>query len=200
MVGREGLGVVLGHLAPVGQVGLVADQQAGHAAGRVLVDLLDPLGQVVEGLGRGHVVDEQNAVHVPVAGDEDRAETLLAARIPNLWGKRKSATTKTCYARTTLGRWIGRGTVLESRSHLQLEGPSVDVDHVSPDVHADGRDERVGRGEIEQLLEQARLPHPGVADHDELEGGLQGLLPLRPLLVGRRADPLEAHLGDRTSI
>ena len=39
-------------------------------------------------------------------------------------------------------------------------------------IDADGADERVCRGHVEQLFEQARLANAGVAHHDQLEAGV----------------------------
>eukprot|EP00327_Prymnesium_parvum_P021526 CAMPEP_0113273928 /NCGR_PEP_ID=MMETSP0008_2-20120614/24120_1 /TAXON_ID=97485 /ORGANISM="Prymnesium parvum" /LENGTH=202 /DNA_ID=CAMNT_0000123493 /DNA_START=423 /DNA_END=1031 /DNA_ORIENTATION=+ /assembly_acc=CAM_ASM_000153 len=68
----------------VAEVRLVADQQLVDVLPRVLVDLRQPPLHVVEGLQAGHVVHNDNAVRAAVVGAADRAEALLARRVPDL--------------------------------------------------------------------------------------------------------------------
>lgn len=64
------------------QVRLVADEELVNALARVAVNLLQPLLDVGEGVGVGHVVDDDDAVRAAVVGRRDRAEALLAGRVP----------------------------------------------------------------------------------------------------------------------
>ena len=57
-------------------------------------------------------------------------------------------------------------------TRLQLAGvPLLELEVVGADVDADGADEGVlGPPATDQLLQQARLAHPGVTHHHQLEG------------------------------
>ena len=81
---RQLFRLVVGHDLLGGQVALVAHQELSHPLGGVLVDLLDPVLHVVEGLLVGDVVDHDDAVGAPVVGAGDGAEPLLASRVPDL--------------------------------------------------------------------------------------------------------------------
>lgn len=61
---------------------LVAHQQLVDTLGCVAIDFLEPLLNVVERIHVGHVVDNANAVGATVVGRSNRAEALLASRIP----------------------------------------------------------------------------------------------------------------------
>jgi hypothetical protein len=57
------------------------EQQRGVAR-RAPVNLMEPLFDVVERLRVGHVVDDDDAVRAAVVAAGDRAEALLARRVP----------------------------------------------------------------------------------------------------------------------
>jgi len=80
-LGRLDLTVVVGAL---GNVGLVAHQQLVDVLARVLVDLGEPPDDVVERRAVGHIVHDDDAVRAAVVSAADRAEALLARRVPNL--------------------------------------------------------------------------------------------------------------------
>lgn len=52
--------------------------------GRVLLDILQPVGDVVEGLQICDVVQQQDAHRAPVVGGGERSEALLTGGVPNL--------------------------------------------------------------------------------------------------------------------
>mmetsp|Transcript_36305 Transcript_36305/g.85696 ORF Transcript_36305/g.85696 Transcript_36305/m.85696 type:complete len:230 (+) Transcript_36305:105-794(+) len=79
LLGRLGLHLPLG-----GQVALVTDQQLVDILRRVPLDLVQPGLDMLEGLGVGSVVDDDDAVRAAVVAARDRTETLLARRVPNL--------------------------------------------------------------------------------------------------------------------
>jgi hypothetical protein len=65
-------------------VRLVADKELVDVVGRELVDLLQPVADVVERLLVRDVVDDDDAVRAAVVGGGDGAEALLAGRVPDL--------------------------------------------------------------------------------------------------------------------
>lgn len=83
---RELLRHVRAHLHRVLQVALVPHQDPGDlCAQRVLLALLDPGGEAAEAGGVGHVVDEDDGVHVAVIVlDHGLPEALLACSVPQL--------------------------------------------------------------------------------------------------------------------
>ena len=56
----------------------------------VLLNVSQPLGDVVEGLGVGDVVDQHDAHRAAVVGRRDGVEPLLTGGVPNLKWKRDS--------------------------------------------------------------------------------------------------------------
>ena len=70
--------------AVLAQVRLIGDQQLVHILPRILVNLGQPPLDVVERLHVGDVVHDDDAVGAAVIGAANRAETLLARRIPDL--------------------------------------------------------------------------------------------------------------------
>jgi len=68
----------------VRQVGLVGHEHLGHVIPRVLVDLLEPVGDVIECLLLRAVVNQNDAHRAFVVGLRNRAEAFLAGRVPNL--------------------------------------------------------------------------------------------------------------------
>ena len=71
-------------LPPVVHVALVAEDHLLHVGGGVLLDVADPVLDVVEALLVGDVVDEHDAHGPAVVGRGDGAEPLLAGRVPDL--------------------------------------------------------------------------------------------------------------------
>ena len=70
--------------AVLAKVRLVGDQQLVHILPRILVNLGEPPLDVVERLHVGDVIHDDDAVGAAVIGAANRAETLLARRIPDL--------------------------------------------------------------------------------------------------------------------
>ena len=66
----------------VGHIALVADEELVNTLGRVAVDLLEPLLDVVERVHVGDIVDDTDPVGATVVGGGDGAEALLAGGIP----------------------------------------------------------------------------------------------------------------------
>ena len=66
------------------EVGLVPHEELVHVLGGVPVDFVQPLLDVVERLGVGDVVNDDDAVRAAVVRGRDRPETLLASRVPDL--------------------------------------------------------------------------------------------------------------------
>ena len=69
---------------PVLHVALVAEDHPLHVLVGVLVDVAEPLGDVVEALGVGDVVHQHDAHGAAVVGRRDRPEPLLTRRVPDL--------------------------------------------------------------------------------------------------------------------
>lgn len=72
------------HLSVLGRIRLIADE--GHADGGigVLLDLLQPVGQVFEGLGSGQVEHYHCAYCIPVVAGGNCSEAFLTGSVPNL--------------------------------------------------------------------------------------------------------------------
>ena len=71
-------------LSPVVHVALVAQDHLLDVGGGVLLDVSDPVLDVVEALLVRDVVDEHDAHGAPVVGRGDRPEPLLTRRVPDL--------------------------------------------------------------------------------------------------------------------
>ena len=63
-------------------IALVANQQLVDTLGRVAVDFLQPLLDIVERVHIGHIIDDADAMGTAVVGGSDGAESLLASRVP----------------------------------------------------------------------------------------------------------------------
>ena len=59
---------------------------------------------------------------------------------------------------------------------LQLDLLAAQLDRLDLEVDPDRRDERVVEGVVREPEEDARLPHPGVADQEQLEQQVVALL------------------------
>ena len=81
---REFLSLFGGNDALGGEIGLVTDEELVDVFGRVTVDFVQPLLDVVEGLLVGDVVDHNDAVGAAVVAGSDGAEALLSSRVPDL--------------------------------------------------------------------------------------------------------------------
>ena len=68
----------------ISAVTLVGHEDLGHVRIRVLVNLLQPVGDVVERLLVRAIVDQDDPHGPFVVGLRDRAEALLARRVPDL--------------------------------------------------------------------------------------------------------------------
>mmetsp|Transcript_23456 Transcript_23456/g.69088 ORF Transcript_23456/g.69088 Transcript_23456/m.69088 type:complete len:208 (-) Transcript_23456:116-739(-) len=80
----ELLPLLVGHGSAVLKVRLVADEHDGHVGVGVLARVLEPRGEVVEGLPARDVVDEEGARGAAVVGPRDGPEGLLARCVPDL--------------------------------------------------------------------------------------------------------------------
>ena len=72
------------HLSPVIHVALISQNHLLHVCARVLLDIPDPVLDVVEALLVGDVVDEHDAHRPAVVGRGDGAEPLLPGGVPDL--------------------------------------------------------------------------------------------------------------------
>jgi len=80
----EFLGRLRLHL-PLGcEVALVADKQLVDILRCIPINLVQPRLHVFKRLGVGGVINDDDAVRPPVVAAGDRAEALLASRVPNL--------------------------------------------------------------------------------------------------------------------
>ena len=80
----EGLSF-LGLDLPAGfEIGLVADEQLDDVLIAVLVDLSEPVLDVLEGLAISDVVNKDDAMRSLVVGGSDGLEALLAGSVPDL--------------------------------------------------------------------------------------------------------------------
>ena len=72
------------YLSPVVHVALVAKDHLLHVGAGVLLNVPDPVLDVVEALLVGDVVDEHDAHRPAVVGRGDGAEPLLPGSVPDL--------------------------------------------------------------------------------------------------------------------
>lgn len=68
----------------VEQVRLVADEQHNHVGAALAAHVLHPPGGPGEGARAGDVVHHDGGARVPDVGRDERAEALLARRVPDL--------------------------------------------------------------------------------------------------------------------
>jgi len=80
----DGLAPLLGDHPLVLHVALVAEDHPLHVLVGVLVDVAEPLGDVVEALGVGDVVHQHDAHGAAVVARGDRVEPLLTRCVPDL--------------------------------------------------------------------------------------------------------------------
>ena len=66
------------------QIDLVADEGLHDVGVRMLVDAVEPVLHIREGLATRHVESHDDTVRLLIEGVGDRAEALLARRVPNL--------------------------------------------------------------------------------------------------------------------
>jgi len=71
-------------LAPVCEVAFVSYEHDGHVCVGVLLGILEPACEVVEGFSPRDVVYEQRTRRTPVVASCDAAEALLSRGVPNL--------------------------------------------------------------------------------------------------------------------
>lgn len=79
---RSYLGHCVFHNLFVLHIALVTHEQLVDAFGCVAVNFLKPLLDVVERVHVGHIVNDADAMGATVVGRSNRAETLLASRVP----------------------------------------------------------------------------------------------------------------------
>ena len=72
------------HLSSVVHVALVPEDHLLHIGAGVLLDVSDPVLDVIETLLVGDVIHQHDAHGAPVVGRGDRPEPLLARRVPDL--------------------------------------------------------------------------------------------------------------------
>lgn len=70
------------NLTLAGHVTLVADEELVDAFASVAVDFLEPGLDIVEGVGFGHVVDNDNTMGASVIARSDGPEAFLSSRVP----------------------------------------------------------------------------------------------------------------------
>lgn len=75
---------ILENLSSVVHVALVPEDHLLHISTGVLLDVPDPVLDVVETLLVGDVIHQHDAHGAPVVGRGDRPEPLLARRVPDL--------------------------------------------------------------------------------------------------------------------
>ena len=78
------LKVTVSHLSPIVHVALVAQDHLLYVRARVLLDVPDPVLDVVEALLVGDVVDEHDTHGSAVVGRGDGPESLLSRCVPDL--------------------------------------------------------------------------------------------------------------------
>jgi hypothetical protein len=75
---------ILVHLSPVVHVALVAEDHLLHVRARVLLNVPDPVLDVVKALLVGDIIDEHDAHGAAVVGGGDGPEPLLSGCVPDL--------------------------------------------------------------------------------------------------------------------
>jgi len=81
---REGLCGLIRHLLLVDEIAFVPNEQLARPLCGVTLDLRQPVLYVVEGIGVGHIVDDDDAVRTAIVGAGDCAETFLSGCVPDL--------------------------------------------------------------------------------------------------------------------
>ena len=71
-------------LALVVQIGLVAYEYDDNVGAALTTNIVDPFASLLEGLGRGDIVDDHGNAAVADVGGDQTAEALLASGIPEL--------------------------------------------------------------------------------------------------------------------
>ena len=77
-------GLFVADLPLVLQINLVADQGLHDVGVRMLVDAVEPVLHIGEGLATRHVESHNDTIRLLIEGVGDRAEALLARRVPDL--------------------------------------------------------------------------------------------------------------------
>jgi len=84
----EGIGVLLalglGYLALIFEIALVANEELDDIVIGVLLDLFEPVFDILESLLVGHVIHEDDPMSTLIIARGDRLEALLAGGIPDL--------------------------------------------------------------------------------------------------------------------
>ena len=84
IVQRELLGLLERHLSLFLQVDLITYQRLHDVGVRMLVDTLEPILNVAEGLSIGHIKGNYYSIGLLVKGVSNCAKPLLASSVPNL--------------------------------------------------------------------------------------------------------------------
>ena len=79
-----GISSLLGHHPLILHVALISKNHPLHILIGVLVNVPQPLGNVIKGLGIGDVVDEHDTHGATVVAGGDGVEPLLPSRVPDL--------------------------------------------------------------------------------------------------------------------
>ena len=112
---------------------------------------MQPLLHIVERLQVCHVIDDNDAVGAPVVRRRDRAEPLLASRVPNLRNKRLAPT---CHP---------------PASHLKLNCLAIEFYCSDLEVDANRRDIALGVSVVSETQQKTRLSDATVADEQQFE-------------------------------
>ena len=105
----------------------------------MLSGVLQPGGQVVEGVPPGYVVYKERPCGPPVVGAGDRSECLLSSL--RIWGLGVTREPESCgrYLQQKLQTYGGKLTWILSITYcvpdLKLNLLSLDVDHPGPELH-----------------------------------------------------------------
>lgn len=145
----KGLSFLCRDGAAVLQVVLVANEQNDHVFVRVLLGLLQPPAQVLEGVAAGNVVDEQRAGGAAVVAAGDAAEGLLPRRVPNLQFDHHSIVVTIATAITSSS----------NRSMNVVRGAAAQRDHARPEFDANRQIVNRLKALVCELQQQAGLSH-----------------------------------------
>ena len=78
------LTLIGGYLSGIGNIALIADEDAGDVVGGVLLDLVHPVLDGAEALAVGDVVSHDDTVCTLIIAGGDGLETFLACSVPDL--------------------------------------------------------------------------------------------------------------------
>ena len=76
--------MLLGHCSVILHITFIPDENLGDSFGRMGLNLLHPVSDIIKGLFVSAVIDEDDAHSSFVIGLSDGSESLLASCVPNL--------------------------------------------------------------------------------------------------------------------